>query len=542
MAFDGITMHAVIAELNKNIINAKINKVFEPSKNEIILGLYNNGKNYALNINISSNNYRMNLTTHSKPNPFAAPNFCMLLRKHIIGFKIKEFVTYGLERIVEIVLEGYNELNDVVTKKLIIELMGKHSNIILTNSENYIIDSIRHTDKLSGALRDILPAHIYTLPNSDKHDFLVVKSFEEFEKICNGKSIYNSFVGISKNFVSSLNLTDSKERYDYIKSLINNIDKAKLESVINSNKKDYTIVSSEECKNLELNFALDDFYFEKESEEFFINCRNSILKIILEYLKKYNRKLLSINEKLKECKNIDLYKLYGELITSNLYKLPKYNVSKIEVENYYDNDKLITIPLDESISIQKNMEKYFKKYNKLKTALEISAKQKQVTEAELEYIESIVYSLENCSNINEVNEVYDEISNSSLFSDSFKKNTKTKNKIDISEPEEFNIDGFTVLVGKNNKQNDYLSLKLAKPDDLWFHTKDIRGSHVVLRTNGKEISNGLIIKCAKLAASHSKAKNSSNVPVDYCLAKYVKKPSGAKPGMVIYTNYKTVNV
>jgi len=543
MAFDGITMHAVIAELNENLINSKINKVFEPSKNEVILGLYNNGKNYALNINISSNNYRMHLTTHSKPNPYVAPNFCMLLRKHIIGFRIKEFVTYGLERIVEIVLEGYNELNDVVTKKLIIELMGKHSNIILTNSENYIIDSIRHTDSSTGSLRDIMPARIYTLPTSDKHDFLKINSYEDFEKICNGNSIYNSFVGISQNFINSLNLNKNKEIYDYIKSLIKNIDKTKLEFIINtSNKKDYTIVLSNEVTNLNVNFALDDFYFEKETEEFFINYRNSVLKIILEYLKKYNRKLLAINEKLKECKNIDLYKLYGELITSNLYKLPKYNVSKIEVENYYDENKLITIPLDESISIQKNMEKYFKKYNKLKTALEISTKQKQVTETELEYIESIVYSLENCTNIDEVNEVYDEILGSNLFSDSFKKTAKPKKKVELSEPEQFNIDGFTVLVGKNNKQNDYLSLKLAKENDLWFHTKDIRGSHVILKTNGKDISDDLIIKCAKLASKHSKAKNSSNVPVDYCLAKYVKKPSGTKPGMVIYTNYRTVNV
>ena len=228
MAFDGITMHAVIAELKTNIINAKINKVFQPSKNEIILGLYNNGKNYALNINISSNNYRMHLTTHSKPTPYVAPNFCMLLRKHLIGFRIKEFVTYGLERIIEIVLEGYNELNDIVTKKLIIELMGKHSNIIITNSKNYIIDSVRHTDISSGSIRDILPAHMYNLPTSDKHDFLSVQSFDEFEKICNNRAVYNSFVGISKNFVNSLNLNDNKDIFNYIKHLIENIDKTKV--------------------------------------------------------------------------------------------------------------------------------------------------------------------------------------------------------------------------------------------------------------------------------------------------------------------------
>lgn len=236
MAFDGITMHAVIAELKSNLIGSKINKVFQPSKNEIILGLYNNGKNYALNINISSNNYRMHLTTNSKPNPYVAPNFCMLLRKHLIGFRIKEFVTYGLERIVEIVLEGYNELNDIVTKKLIIELMGKHSNIILTNSENYIIDSIRHTDSSSGSIRDILPARVYTLPTCDKHDFLNINSFKEFEKACNGNAVYNSFVGISKNFVNSLNLNSNKEIYDYIKILIQDIDNLKTNIEIKKQK------------------------------------------------------------------------------------------------------------------------------------------------------------------------------------------------------------------------------------------------------------------------------------------------------------------
>lgn len=240
-----------------------------------------------------------------------------------------------------------------------------------------------------------------------------------------------------------------------------------------------------------------------------------------------------------------MYKLYGELITANLYKFSKdYNSDKVELENYYDNNVILTIPLDSTISIANNAKKYFKKYNKLKNALEIVTLQKKETEEELQYIESIIYELEYTKDIQEVNEIYNEISENPIFKDYIQSNNKTntKKEANISTPREYHIDGFTVLVGKNNKQNDYLTTKLASPNDIWFHTKDIHGSHVILKNPSENISHDTLIKCAKLAAYYSKGRLSSNVPVDYCFVKYVKKPNGSKPGMVIYANNKTLNV
>ena len=276
---------------------------------------------------------------------------------------------------------------------------------------------------------------------------------------------------------------------------------------------------------MDCNFFIDDFYYEKEQNSNFISYRNNLLKLISHILKKYDYRLENINAKLKECNNKDIYKLYGELITANLYKIPKfYNADKIELENYYDNNSILLIPLDNTISIANNAKKYFKKYNKLKNALEIVSLQKIETEEELQYIESIIYELE--------------------YAKDFLQNSKVSNKKDSnsSTPREFHIDGYTVLVGKNNKQNDYLTTKIASKNDIWFHTKDIHGSHVILKNPASNVSNEILIKCAKLAAYYSKARLSNNVPVDYCLVKYVKKPNGSKPGMVIYTNNKTLNV
>ena len=261
-------------------------------------------------------------------------------------------------------------------------------------------------------------------------------------------------------------------------------------------------------------------------------------------MNKYKKRLNNINRKLKECDNKEKYQLYGELITSNLYRIKDTNSNLIELENYYDNNNIISIPLDKKYSVSNNAKRYFKKYNKLKNALEICSKQKEDTESELNYIESIIYELENANNIDDVNAVYLEISENDIFKSSFnEKKQKTKHNEKTSlNPIELNIDGFNVLIGKNNIGNDYLTTKIANKTDLWFHTKDIHGSHVILKLDDKEPNNDIILKCAQIAAYHSKAKLSSNVPVDYCYVKYVKKPNKAKPGMVIYTHNKTLFV
>lgn len=483
--------------------------------------------------------------------------------------KIKSISNYDLERVVTIELEGYNELNDLITKKLVIELMGKHGNIILLNENNIIIDSIRHLDTFSNSNRNIMPAHEYTFPLSDKISFIDITTFEEFYNILSSKMgtgyidiISNTFTGISNSFLhylieklsinkKNIEKSDLEKIYLSIKEILNS-SSLTCKTYNFLNKLDYVIDVSDSYNTLDLNFFIDDFYYKKEQIDEFKNYRNNVLKLILAELKKYTKRLNNINQKLNDCANMTIYKMYGELITANLYKINNnYNIDKIELENYYDNNKLISIPLDKTISPAYNAKKYFKKYNKLKNALEIVTIQKKDTAKEIDYIESIIFSLENAKTIQDIHAIYEEISENIIFRNSLKQeNTPTKKgKLKKSKEKEcdfspitINLDGYTVYIGKNNKQNDFLTLKFAHNNDIWFHTKDIQGSHVVLKTNGDEIPQELINKCASLAAFHSKATNSSNVPVDYCFVRYVKKPANAKPGMVIYTNYTTVNV
>lgn len=586
MAFDGIVTKAITSEISQ-LKGSRIDKIFEPNKNTIILGIYQNGINYALNICIDAQYCRINLTTHQKANPQVAPNFCMLLRKNLIGLKLKNIITFDLERLIILEFEGFDELDDIISKKLVIELMGKHSNIILLDDSNIIIDSLRHIKEIDENFRDILPHTKYTFPTSNKISFLELKDFEDFKEHLNLSSpnsasnnnndinklptiISNIFNGISKNFINAiikkLEISDTSDTslekiFNYTNEIITNIGTSNISfESIKSNDgtiKDYFLIpeKSSSLQPFDLNFFIDDFYFNKESNEQFKNYRNTLLKLILDTLKKYKKRLYNIDEKLKECDDMDKYRLYGELITSNLYRIPNRNVDEIELENYYENNNKIKIKLDKRFSPSINAKRFFKKYSKLKNALIIVSEQKADTLKELDYIESVIYELENCSTIEEIAFIYEEISENDIFKEkaSLKANTKknkvkksklTKNKTVSFNPIKYTVDGYTVFVGRNNKENDYLTLKFASKTDLWFHTKDFHGSHTILKldNNLPYPNNDILIKVAELAAKHSKARNSSNVPVDYCEVKFVKKPSGSKPGMVIYTNNKTLNV
>ena len=509
----------------------------------------------------------------------------MLLRKHLLNLRLKNVITENLERIVTFEFEGFDEVDDIITKKLVVELMGKHCNIILLDSNQMIVDSLRHIgEDLDDPFRRKVVPHVrYIYPHNSKFNFLDVLSFDSFmdkitfnfAKEC--KSYNESFVkldiktlstrisdlfqGISKSFVQcvidELQINDTSENslkqiYDYIKQTILNTDNLELDFELLSN--DYFLVPRKPLnKQFNLSFYLDDFYYKKESMQEFKSYRDTVLKLILETLKKYKKRLINIDSKLNSCENMDKYKLYGELITANLYKLNDKKLDNIILENYYDNNKLIDIPLDSKYSPQENAKLFFKKYNKLKNTLEIVSQQKKETLEDLNYIESIVYELENCSTIDDVSEIFEEISENDIFKtnlkisnktkkSSIKKTSFTKNKLTSFNPIKYNIDGYTILVGRNNKENDYLTLKYAKKTDIWFHTKDIHGSHVILSLNNKIVNDDILLKCAEISAKHSKAKKSSNVPVDFCEVKFVKKPNGAKPGMVIYSNNKTLYV
>lgn len=548
MAFDGIVTKAIVTELQE-LVGSKIDKVHEPDKNTIVLGLYSQGKNYALNICIDAHNCRLNLTTHNKLNPLVAPNFCMLLRKHLIGGKISNISMQGLERIVNIEIETINEFNEIENKTLILELMGKHSNIILKNQNDIIIDAMRHIAS-NNSYREILPSRIYTLPQSNKYEFTKLSGPEEFgEKLeidstenDYAKKLSNTFTGISLSFAkSAVEQRELPEIYNYINEIINS-EKLKFEL----EGSDYVLkLSDQEKEMFELNFFIDDFYFERETTEAFTNARNTMLRMILEVLKKYENRLASIDAKLQECDGMDKYRLYGELITANLYQLTNTHSDSIELYNYYDNSN-IKIPLDVKYSPSMNAKRYFKKYSKLKNAYKIVSEQKVETEKELNYIESIVYELEDSTCLEDVQDIFEEISENVVFKEKLKrkekknKNQKKKKQQKFS-PIEYEVNGYKIYVGRNNKENDWLTLSFASKTDYWFHTKDVQGSHVILKAD-KEVNDDILVKVAEIAAKHSKAKMSSNVPVDYCLVQFVKKPNGSKPGMVIFTNNKTLNV
>ena len=603
MAFDGIVTKAVVSELNTCLINGKINKIFEPNKNEILLGIYSGGKNYCLNISIDSVNYRINLTTSSKPNPQNVLNFCMVLRKHLTGGTIKKIYSTGLERIVFIDVDVYNELNDLITKTLVVELMGKHSNVILLNSEHIVIDSLRHLNKFDNSNRDIFPGSKYLNIESDKKDFLAVRTFDEFyrdvtidcgnlpstlSKIYNGFGKKNiSYLLETLNIPTAVSTNDLKKVYSYLKDLFASMPDNVVLKEYAADKKDYFAYNSIN-DGLSVNFFLDDFYTSKEQAEQFKQYRDTVLKLVLNHVGKIKERISTIDSKIADCTNAEKYRLYGELITSNLYRIPDYPQSEVTLENYYDNNNLITIPLDEKFSPSKNAKNFFKKYRKLQNTIAIVEKQKELAEAELSYLDSIVYELEEVSTIEDIDNIYSEICDNLIFGknantvnnhvyNSHDKvvNLNNSNNLNHSKngnlkkanskgnkqskenssnmPEKRDIDGYTVYIGKNNKQNDYLTCRLAQNSDIWFHTKDIHGSHVVLKTDSLHsssenssasctfnIPDAVLYKCASIAAYYSKARMSQNVPVDYTLIKYVKKPNGAKPGMVIYTNNKTI--
>lgn len=442
--------------------------------------------------------------------------------------------------------------------------MGKHCNIILLDEQNIIIDSLRHINS-ENSTRAIVPHVKYTYPATTKTNFLDCTSFETFyEKLSLGKPIYEVFNGISKSFldaslvnlgITNLDKSNSEKLYNYLQKIINNTDSNLLDfEIIENKKKDYFLKPTTNASSpFHLNFFLDDFYNAKETSEYFKIYRDSILKMILEVLNKYKKRLYNMEEKLQTCEDMEKYQLYGELITANLYQIPNENLKEITLDNYYTGKK-ITILLDNRYLPSINAKKFFKKYHKLKNTLEVVSLQKAETINELNYIESIIYELEACSTLDEVSEIFEEISENVIFkekTDNYKKKQKTKvkkssltkNKNVSFNPLKYTIDGYTLLVGRNNKENDYLTLKYSKKIDLWFHTKDFPGSHAILQLQNENLpNNNVLLKCAEIVAFHSKAKNSSNVAVDFCEVKNVKKPNGAKPGMVIYTHNNTLYV
>ena len=560
MAFDGIVTKAIVTELNKNIINARVEKIYMPNKLEVLFHLHSTEK-YKLLISINPNNCRIGITNAEYENPIKAFQFCMVLRKYLQGNRIIKIEQHELDRIVIFTFEGIDDFGDKRQCKLIIELMGKHSNIILADVNNKIIDSIKHIDADVSSLREVLPAREYEFPQNQIRENFIGMSLPEFksciynalsrpssEEFSFSKKLANEFTGFSRIFTENLckhvnisePLTESSitNIYSNLNILLYNISEglANLTNIGNDYHFDLSLYSTNSHTNTPLSDFLDKFYQNKENKEKLHIAKMDLQREVLSHICKYEKNLKRVNEIIEEEKDASYYKECGELLSSNIYRM-KQGMKEITVENFYKNNEPLTISLNESYSPSRNAQAYFKKYSKLKNAIVYAHTQKEEYQKNINYLETVSYQISECENMNDLYEIKQELISQGIVKETVK---AKKKEIIVSEPLKYIVDNVEILVGKNNIQNDKLTFKIANKNDTWLHTKDIHGSHVIIRS--QNVTENVLFSAAKLAAEHSQSKGNGKTSVDYTLVKNVKKIPGAKPGMVIYTDYKTIIV
>lgn len=575
MALDGLVIHCIVNELNKKLLGGKIDKVYQPENDEVVLHIRNNKENFKLVLSCSASNPRVYLANnYKKENPINAPMFCMLFRKYIQGGNIVNISQIGFERIIKISVESFDELKEKTTKDIIIEIMGRHSNIILTHSlDNKIIDSAKRIPPSVSRVRQILPGQTYVLPpKQDKLnpiDEVSLNLFVDTLTSFNGpifKAIYSKFLGVSpviaKEICFRANIDENtlideissndiskvyKEFHNLFKFINDNIYNPSMiidESI--DKVLDFSCINLSQFSNLSIinddsiSKILENYYATKDIKDRIHQRSSDLRKSISIKLDRLYNKLNKQEKELIESENAEIYKIKGELITSYIYMIEK-GIKSVEVANFYDPEyKNITISLNPNFTPSENAQKYFKKYNKMKTAKKEITSQIEITKEEINYLENIILSIENCENLAELMDIREELSKVGYLR--AKNNSKKETKLTTKPHEFISSNGFKILVGKNNKQNDNLTLKIASNEDIWMHTKNIPGSHVIIKTEGKEVPDETIFEGAMLAAFFSKSKMSSQVPVDYTKKKNVKKPNGSKPGMVIYETNSTIYV
>ena len=575
MALDGLVIHSLAHELTTKLVGGKIDRVHQPENDELVLYIRNNKENFKLVLSSSASNPRIYIANdYKKENPIKAPMFCMLFRKYIQGGIITEISQINFERIIKISVESFDELKEKTTKDIYIEIMGRHSNIILVQNSK-IIYSIKRIPPSVSRVRQLLPNMTYELPPAqDKINPIKgtsIKSFINILREFDGpiyKGIYSKFLGISPSVAkeichrANLNPNDNgndktrdelsvlyrifsdlftnikKDEYNPCIVIDENVDKVIDFSCINLSYLD----GNKFIKNDSISQIIEDYYKTKDFKERVHQRTADLRKSISIKLERLYHKQKKIEKELRDADNADEFKVKGELLTSYIYMIQK-GMESVEVANFYDpNYSNIRIALNKNLTPSENAQKYFKKYNKLKTAKIELTSQIAICNEEIEYLENIMLGIENCENLEELDDIKDELIKLGYAKAPFR--YKAKKDIDpTTKPNQFtSSDGFTILVGKNNKQNDYLTLRIADPEDLWMHTKNIPGSHVIIKCAGKEVPDNTLLEAATLAAYFSKARLSSQVPVDYTMKKHVKKPSGSKPGMVIYETNSTIYV
>ncbi len=571
MPFDGSVVNSIVHELNDKLVNGKIDKVYQPEKDELLISVRSYKDTQKLLLSASSSFPKVHLTGSNKSNPTVAPSFCMLLRKHLIGGRIIAVRQPEFERIIEIDIDSFDELGYSTHKTLIAEIMGRHSNIIFIDKPTRrIIDSIKRVSFEISSVREVLPGREYEYPPSgEKTNPLEISKSGFLEGIAKvpgsikaEKYLINAYNGISPaaardiclkaGIDSDVDLKQSNNNLlDSLYTAFANFQQAVLNGSFNPNivykegkAADFSCFELDIHKGYDrqrftsISEAIDRFYSEKDLKDRMKQKSGDIYKVITNRLDRCRKKLEILSGELQEAADSEKYKIYGDLIMSNIYDLQK-GQDKARLQNYYSPDsEYIEISMDVQMTPSANAQRYYKHYNKSKNAINKINIQIEENKQEIMYLETQLDNLDKCSEELELEEIRNELAEQGYIK--AKKAPKNK-KVKASSPMHYiSSSGFDIYVGKNNVQNDYLTLKFAVNQDVWLHTKDMPGSHVIIRTDGKDVDDATLEEAANLAAFYSKGKMSSKVPVDYTRRKNVKKPSGAKPGMVIYDNNFTI--
>lgn len=555
MSFDGLFTYAMTKELAATLTGGRITKIHQPYLNEIILTIRSQGKNTKLLLSAHPSYARVQITEEDYENPATPPLFCMMLRKHLEGNIIEEITQQDMDRIIIFKIKGRNEIGDLSYKKLIVEIMGRHSNIVLIDDEKeQILDSVKHISFAINRYRAILPGQPYIWPPSQNKLNPFITKEEDVLKTIDfnsgkiDKQLVDGFSGISPLFAKEVvKKSGIANRLTIPKTFLSFIEKIKANEIAptliyNKQKEHFYLFPLEHVRGEYRSFPtlsklLDAYYFGKAERDRVKQIGGDIERLLKNEIEKNEVKINKLLNTLEEAENGDSYQLYGELLTAHMYEIKK-GMKEIAVENYYDDNKRVTIPLNSNKTPSENAQIYFQKYNKSKSALLHAKEQIGKAKEELLYLENVLQQLENAAP-KDIEEIKEELSEQGYMKATVKKGQKRQK----SHPElehYVSTDGESILVGKNNKQNDYLTTKLAKKNELWLHTKDIPGSHVVIRSENP--TETTIKEAAILAAYNSKARRSSRVPVDYTKVKYVRKPNGAKPGFVIYDHQQTIFV
>ncbi|MFF2855174.1 NFACT family protein [Peribacillus sp. NPDC058002] len=557
MSFDGLFTKAMTEEIASILKGGRINKVHQPYKNEVILVVRAEGKNHKLLLSAHPSYSRVQMTEESYENPKEAPMFCMLLRKHLEGYTIENIYQYELDRMIIFEVKGRNELGDVSQKQLIIEIMGRHSNIVLVDKErNMILDSIKHVSHAVNSYRAILPGQEYLAPPAQEKKNPFEATEDDIRKNIDfnagklDRQLVAHFSGVSplvaKEAVYRAGLANSTTLPSAFLKIIQEISEQNYTAMIrqDGNKEVFYMLSLDHLTGNQRTFPslsemLDRYYFGKAERDRVKQKSQDVERFITNEIEKNSKKIGKLERTLKDTERGEQYQLFGELLTANLYQMKK-GMKEIEVVNYYDEEQsMVTIPLDPLKNPSDNAQKYFSRYQKSKNAVGVVQEQIEKTKLELSYFEALHQQLQSASP-RDIEEIREELQEEGYIRQKKKKGMKKPANAKPQLETYYATDGDLIFVGKNNKQNDYLTNKFARRDEIWLHTKDIPGSHVVIRNESP--SEKTIKEAAVLAAFFSKAQQSSSVPVDFTQVRHVKKPNGSKPGFVIYDQQQTVYI